>query len=78
MNLTLKDIPDTLHRRLREEAETSGRSLNKLILHTLERTFCARKSDRSLLLERIRQRRNLMKARIDDFSLEAAIEEGRS
>lgn len=78
MNITLKDVPDSLHQRLREAAEESGRSLNKLILHTLERAFCAHKSDRSLLMERIRRRRNEMKVSIDDRSLADAIEDGRS
>lgn len=78
MNMTLKDVPDSLHQRLREAAEDSGRSLNKLILHTLERAFCAHKSDRAALLERIRLRREDMNVWIDDQSLADAIEDGRS
>lgn len=77
MNITLKEVPDALHQRLREAAEYSGRSLKKLILHTLEQTFCARKSDRIALMERIRLRRNEMKVWIDDHSLASAIEDGR-
>lgn len=78
MNMTLKDVPDSLHQRLREVADESGRSLNKLILLTLERAFCAHKPDRDALLQRIRLRRNAMSIWIDDQSLGAAIEEGRS
>lgn len=78
MNVTLKDVPDALHRRLREAAEESGRSLNRLILHTLERTFCAHKSDRTALLGRIRRRRDEMNVWVDDHSLESAMEDGRS
>ncbi len=78
MNMTLKDVPESLHQRLREAAEESGRSLNKLILFTLERAFCAHKSDRRALMERIGRRRNGMSVWLEDRSLERAIEEGRS
>lgn len=77
MNLTLKDIPEALHHRLREEADLSGRSLNKLILFTLEQTFCAQPTDRRTLLERIRRRRATQTLWLNDASLERAIEEGR-
>lgn len=75
MNMTLKDVPDSLHQKLREAADQSGRSLNKLILYTLERAFCAHKSDRAALMQRIKLRRNEMNTWIDDESLEAAIED---
>lgn len=78
MNLTLKNVPDSLHNKLREAAAESGRSLNKFVLHTLEQTFCAQKSDRIALLERIRIRRREMKLNVDDQSLSKAIDDGRS
>jgi hypothetical protein len=77
MNITIKNVPVLLHQRLREAAEASGRSLNKLVLFTLEREFCAHKAERSALMERIRQRREKMSLRIDAQSLERAIEDGR-
>ena len=78
MNLTLKDVPEALHQRLREAAENSGRSLNKLVIHTLEQSFCARQSDRTALVDRIRRRRQGMQVWLDDQTLESAIAEGRS
>lgn len=77
MNLTLKDMPEELHRRLREAADESGRSLNKLILFTLEQTFCSRKSDKIALVARVRQRRNGMSTWLEDESIERAVAEGR-
>ncbi len=77
MNITLKDVPDSLHQKLREAAELSGRSLSKLILFTLEQEFCAHKSDRVALMDRIRSRREGMKVWIDDHSLENATNEDR-
>jgi hypothetical protein len=76
-NITLKDVPDDLHERLRAAAELSGRSLNKLILTTLERSVGPRRIDRLDLLERIRSRRATMDRILDDALLEEAIREGR-
>jgi len=77
VNVTLKNIPEELHDRLRRAADESGRSLNKLILHDLKRLYFPQKADRSQLIQRIHSRRASMKTWINDDSLAAAIEEGR-
>ena len=77
MNITVKDVPQDLHERLRKVADQSGRSLNKLILYTLEQTVRPRQIDRSGLLGRIRRRRGNMSAWLEDDTLRAAIEEAR-
>lgn len=76
-NITLKDVPEDLHERLRVAAEASGRSLNKLILTTLERSLGPRRIDRLDLIERIRNRRATMDRILDDALLEEAIREER-
>jgi hypothetical protein len=76
-NITLKDVPDDLHERLRSAAELSGRSLNKLILTTLERSLGPRRIDRVDLLNRIRSRRATMNRVLDEAVLQEAIREGR-
>jgi len=78
MHFTLKGIPDSLHQKLREAADESGRSLNRLILYTLEQTFCSRPLDREALLGRVRRRRSHMKLWADDSSLDAAKDDGRA
>lgn len=77
MNITIKDVPEELHERLRKVADESGRSLNKQILYTLEHSIRSRKIDRLELLSRIKLRRSEMTAWLDDESLRSAIEEGR-
>jgi fructose-1,6-bisphosphatase/sedoheptulose 1,7-bisphosphatase-like protein len=77
MNITVKDVPKELHERLKSVAEETGRSLNKLILVTLERALMPRKTDRHRLLQRIQERRATMGAVLDDSGLSQAIEEGR-
>lgn len=77
MNITLKDVPPELHERLRDAAIQSGRSLNKLILCTLESSFVPRKVDRGELVARIRKRREIMNTWLGDGALRGAIQEGR-
>jgi hypothetical protein len=77
MNITLKDVPQDLHKRLRQIADQSGRSLNKLILYKLEQSVRPQQIDRHGLLSRIKRRRVGMSAWLEDDSLRAAMQEGR-
>ena len=77
-NITLKDVPEDLHQRLRAAAVETGRSLNKMILTLLETAVGPYKSDRLVLLDRIRARRSKLHRFMDDASLKEAIEEGRA
>ena len=77
-NITLKDVPDDLHERLRAAAQETGRSLNKMILMLLERAVGPCKSDRLVLLDRIRAHRSTLHLFVDDGGLAEAIEEGRA
>ena len=77
VNITVKDVPPALHERLREAADRSGRSLNKMILFTLERALTPQRTDRQRLMSRIRDRRVAMPLLLDDEFLATAIREGR-
>ena len=77
-NITLKDVPEDLHARLREIARETGRSLNKMILMLLDRSVGPRRSDRLELLDRIQARRTTLRPFVDDAGLEDAIDEGRA
>ena len=77
MNITVKNVPADLHERLRSVADETGRSLNKLILITLERALVPQKINRAELLRRIRTRRGSMDPILDDIGLGSAIEGGR-
>jgi hypothetical protein len=63
---------------LRAAAQETGRSLNKMILMLLERAVGPRKSDRLVLLDRIRAHRSTLHLFVDDAGLAEAIEEGRA
>ena len=57
-NLTLKNLPDSLHQALKRDAEREGRSLNGHIIHVLELG----------LAERVRRRRMRESAhKLDEF-----------
>ena len=77
MNITVKDVPKDLHQRLKEAADQSGRSLNKMILVTLDRALTSQKSDRDQLVQRIQARRARMTPILDDEGLSQAIKGGR-
>jgi plasmid stability protein len=78
-NITLRDIPTELHKKLRAEAEVHGRSLNKEILLRLKVSLMQRpaRSASEILAASDRVRRRLKGVWLDDATLEAARREGR-
>ncbi len=77
MNITLKDVPKELHENLKITADKTGRSINKLILITLERALSPQQVDRAKLLRRVRSRRSRMESSLTDDMLSKSIKEGR-
>jgi len=73
MNITVKDVPSDLHKRLKSVADETGRSINKMIIFTLERALTPQKVDREALVRRIRSRRDRMEPILDDAGLQDAI-----
>jgi hypothetical protein len=77
-NLTLKNVPDGLHRKLKSRAKRHGRSLNREVIATLEDvTRLDEPAEVQKWLERVRKRRNRMKVFLTDDQIEAAIGSGR-
>ena len=79
--ITLKNVPDDLHRRLKEQAARNHRSLNREAIRCLEEAVvrAARETEETTLLTRIRQRRDALATGglwLTDEHLERAIEEG--
>jgi len=77
MNVTLKDFPPELHSKLKSLAESSGRSLNRQIVHLLEAATTPRRVDDTELMHRIRANRTRMQGTVDREFMERAISEGR-
>ena len=78
--ITLKNVPEELHRRLKARAERNRRSLNREAIRCLEEVVQEEAGSEEDLLGRIRRRREALGMRrpLSAAEIEAAIEEGRS
>ena len=78
-SLTLKDIPEDLHRKLKEEAEAHGRSLTKEVYVRLRLSIAqGQAGDAAEHLQKARSLERRMKGiHIDGTFLAAAKREGR-
>ena len=77
VSMTLKNIPDELHRRLRERAEAHGRSLNKEILASLEQVAYARRITVPDYLSRVERVHRKIDFQVTFDEIQKAIESGR-
>lgn len=77
MNITIKDVPKPLHQRLKKASVQSGRSLNKYVIHVLERNVNCVREDDTALVERINRRREAMPFSLDLETMQRYIDEGR-
>ena len=77
MNITLKDVPPALHRKLKQRAQRNRRSLNGEVLTILERVSDDQPWPDTELLERIREVRAEMTGEISEELLKAARLKGR-
>lgn len=76
--LTIKGMPDTLYRRLKERAAANRRSLNSEILVALEQAVTSPPPDAEALLARVDAiRAKLRTPRLTDAQLRAAKNSGR-
>lgn len=76
-SITVKDIPEKLHRRLKARALAHRRSLNSEIIACLEATASARQLDPDALLARAASLRNRVGGRLTDTDLAALRGAGR-
>lgn len=79
MNITLKNVPDNLHKVLRDRAAGNRRSLNNEALLILEKALLPSRVNSSLdtKLIKIDQKRVKMSVSLTDEMIEKAISEGR-
>jgi len=58
--LTIRNVPDIVHAKLKRRAEKHRRSLNSEVLHLLEEATGEQEIDRDAVWEEIRRRREKM------------------
>lgn len=76
-SITIRDIPDEVHKRLKERAERHHRSLNSEIIVSLKRSVMSHERDPDQILARADQLRKRVKGSLTMEEIQAAIEEGR-
>ncbi len=75
--ITLKNIPETLHKALKKRAASHRRSLNGEAIVCLEGILLGRHLDVSSFLDRVRRLRAATPGQIDDDFIRKARESGR-
>jgi len=75
--ITLKDIPQNVHKALKQRAKRNGRSLNREVLAILVSSVMPRKVNVDAYLVEIRQHRESLPGRLTDDFLEEAKRTGR-
>lgn len=75
--ITLKDIPDELHQKLRRKAEVHGRSLNKEIIASLEQAVSSKRVELPDYLSRVKRVHDQIDFKVTTKSIQKAIESGR-
>jgi hypothetical protein len=76
MDLTLTNLPAVWVQRLQTVANLRGCSVNDLIVFSLAQTFGGAPTDRSVLLDRIRRRRDAQTLWFEHAAL--ALDDGRA
>jgi plasmid stability protein len=75
--ITVKRVPDDLHRRIKALADEHGRSLNSEIIACLQAALAPQRIDAAELLEQARALRAEIKGRLTDRTLRGLKERGR-
>ena len=75
--ITLKNVPETLHEVIKQQAGGNRRSINNEIIYQLERVFGLRQPDPSEIIEEARKLRKRVKAFLTDEMIEEFKNEGR-
>ncbi len=65
-NLTIKNIPDNVLRKVKRKAKLNRRSLNSEVIKTLEDLVTSAKINTSLLIEKAKELRAELNITIDD------------
>jgi len=75
--ITLKNLPASLHRALRQQAKTNNRSINRETIDCLERVILGKAANSASLLENIRSQRAATPGKLTEQMLRTARSTGR-
>ena len=77
--ITVRDIPDEVYEKIKENAEVNKRSINSEILYGLEQNYSQHKRNKEITLARLKKLREQTKGRVylSDADILKAKKEGR-
>ncbi len=77
-NLTIKNVPEKLHRRLKQSAAEHRRSVNSEVIACLERELMSRRVDPEEFLAEVRQLRERLAAKTGIFVTDKDLREAKN
>lgn len=78
INFTVKNIPEDLHKRLKEEAERNHRSMNGEILYKLQMSLAQKDTDINAVLKRVNTLQKSIKGELTYEEIDQAKRLGRA
>jgi len=76
-NITVKNIPDSIYKKLKQQAAAQHRSMNSEIIACLERSVEPKRVSPDEILHQARSMRNKVKGSLSATEINSAINEGR-
>ncbi len=79
-SITVRDIPEEIYQKIKQEAVANKRSINSEILYGLEQNYGKTQQNKQTILENVRRLRSITKGRIylTDAEITKAKNEGRA
>ena len=76
-NITVKNIPDSIYNKLKQQAQTQHRSMNSEIIACLERTVEPKRVSPDEILRQARMMRKKIRGSLSADEIQDAIDQGR-
>lgn len=76
-SITVKNIPEDIYDRVREQAKTHHRSINSEIIACLEKSVTSQRISKDDILQEARRLRKKAKDSLSSEEIESAIKKGR-
>lgn len=76
-NITIRDIPDEVYKKLKEQAELHHRSINSQVIHFLEKMVRSHRPDPDQIISQAKKLRRQAKGSLTMEEIQNAIDTGR-
>ncbi len=76
-SLTIKNIPDNLYKKIKQQAKKNRRSINNEVIYMIERSIDQPPVDKAEFLADVRALRKQLNVYLTDETVDRAINEGR-